>query len=152
MKLKLIALFVSLLLILIVLEPSIYASNISTDITSNDFVEQFDPNQPNQSKTVTAIQNPIISTIIQIANPILSIIQIIGALLSVVSVAFFGFSLIVSVNPELMSDIGVDFGMGDKSPDAKKKMLNFGRHMLIGSVLLFSSVSVVKIVFKIFLS
>ncbi len=123
-------------------------TEIDTSITSDNFLNDFNPNgnDPEKDKTGNAIARPFVSTITSIVNPILGVIQSIGGLLTIVSVAMFGFGMVLSGNGGLAQDLGLKLGR----PQLKVDLLNFGRTLLIGSVLLFSSATLVKFVFRIF--
>ena len=121
---------------------------IDTDITSDKFLDEYNPN--NRSKETGAVgklSSPIIKFIVTIVNKLVGVIQLIGGLLSIVSVAIFGFALVVSGNGDLAADLNLNIA---GKPRGKKELLDFGRSMLIGSVLLFSSATLVRFVFNIF--
>ena len=128
---------------------------IDTKITSNSFIRDLSPDGLNG--TAEQISTPFVSFIHQIVNPILGVVQIIGGVLTVISIAIFGFNMLLGGNSELANDIALGLGMhGEKEgqkegPDAKKEMLDFGRSLLIGAVLLFCSATIVKFVFSIFM-
>ena len=119
---------------------------IDTKITSDKFLEQYDPHKSVTGK-VEKITSPVTTFITTIVNKILGILQQIGGLLSIVSVAMFGFALIVSGNGRLAGDLNLNIG---GKPQGKKELLDFSRSFLIGSVLLFSSATLVRVVFSIF--
>lgn len=127
---------------------SLAAGNaIDTDITSNTFLNDFNPNG-NVTGPVNAISSPIANSIVAIVNPIVGIIQVIGGILTVISIAMFGFGMILSSNGKLANELGFHA----HSPKGKRALLDFGRTLLIGSVILFSSFTLVKFVLNIFIS
>lgn len=127
---------------------------IDTKITSDSFIRDLSPDGLNG--TAEQISTPFVNFIHQIVNPILGVVQIIGGILTVVSIAIFGFNMLLGGNSELANDLALGHGMlggkdGPKEgPGAKKEMLDFGRSLLIGAVLLFCSATIVKFVFSIF--
>lgn len=145
MKRYIIKLFILVILfILIIGTPnSIYAKKINTDITSDSFKEQFDPLDENPSTTTETIAKPLMNSIVEIVNSILGVIQVIGGILSIVSIAVLGFSKILSSDEGLSKDLGIN------APNARKKLLDQGRLLIIGSILLFFSATFVRIVFKV---
>ncbi len=130
---------------------------IDTKITSNSFIRDLSPDGLNG--TAEQISTPFVSFIHQIVNPILGVVQIIGGVLTVISIAIFGFNMLLGGNSELANDIALGHGIGmhgekggpKEGPGAKKEMLDFGRSLLIGAVLLFCSATIVKFVFSIFM-
>ena len=119
---------------------------IDTDITSDNFLNEFDPNKK-ASGAVNNLSSSFIDLIVTVVNKILGIIQQLGGLLSIVSVAIFGFALVISGNEKLAGDLNLNIA---GKPRGKKELMDFSRSMLIGSVLLFSSATLVRFVFKIF--
>lgn len=133
-------------------------TSIHLDITSNEFVDEFNPNKDkNTDKQVDAIATPISESIIKIANIVLGVVQLLGGILAVISIAIYGFGMVISTHGPLAHDLGFGGGPGIfggfmKTPDAKMSLLNFGRSLLIGSVLLFCSVTLVKFVLNVMIS
>lgn len=117
-------------------------SSIHLDITSDEFIEDFNPNG-DMSKEVDAIASPIANSIVNITNVIIGIIQVIGGILAVISITIFGINLVLSTHKPLAIDLG--FG---KSPDDMKALLDFGRGMLIGSILLLAGGTFVRLILK----
>ena len=138
-------LFFIIVFILIMGTPYSNADTLHLDITSDEFVEQFDPNKE-MSNEVDAIATPISTSIINIVEIILGIIQLIGGILAVIAITMFGFNLVLATHKPLAMDLG--FG---KTPDDRKAMVDFARSLLIGAVLLFSSGTFVKIMLGILL-
>ncbi len=125
------------------------AQKIETDITSDKFIDDFDPEKMTTGDASYKLSTPFISTITNIVNPVLGIVQVIGGILMIVSIAIFGFGMILSGNEGLARDLAMNFG-GVSGPEAKRKLLDFGRSLLVGSVLLFGSATLVQFVFKVF--
>lgn len=123
------------------LEHEDEAETIDTDIMGDTFLNDFNPN----GTEVNKVASPFISVILQIANPVLGIIQVIGGFLMVVSIAMFGFNLIVSSNGALARDLKI----GGNNPEKTKDLLDYGRSLLIGSVLLFTGATLVKLIFNV---
>jgi hypothetical protein len=121
--------------------------DLDTDITSDDFVNQFDPTKESQG-TASNLASPVTNTIVAVVNPILGVIQVIGAILMVVSIALYGFNILLSSDEGL----GKDLGVGRPTPNMKKDLYSAWRGLMIGSVLLFFSATFVKIMFKVFTS
>ena len=122
-------------------------SDIHLDITSDEFLEDFNPNNKNMTNEVNAIVNPLSTTIVNVANIILGIVQVIGGILAVVSITIFGLNLVLSTHKPLAIDLG--FG---KTPDERRAMVDFGRSLLIGAVLLLASVTFVKLLMDLLLT
>lgn len=121
---------------------------IDTDITSDKFQTDLDPTK-NMSEDVENMSKPFTSLIIKMTNKIMGIIQVIGGLLAIVSIGIFGFYMVATSHGPLARDLGIG-NKAQSNPNAKIAVLDLGRNMLIGSVLLFSSATIVKFVFKIF--
>lgn len=125
---------------------------IDTDITGNTFIEDLKPD--NLNGTPEKLSTPFVNLIHNVVNPILGVVQVIGGILTVVSIALFGLGMLLSGNEHLAGDLGLrmmgDHGGHGGGPDAKVELLNFGRALLIGAVLLFCSATIVKFVFYIF--
>ncbi len=140
-----------LIIIILFLMTSIHVvyaddGNVSTKIMDNGFIEEFKPgNGGNDS-----IANTVLDQIIPIINKILGIVQVIGVILMVISIAFFGFKIIMSNNSELLGPLGLNGGLsrGDKTPGDNAQIRHWMWLVLIGSVLLFMSSTIVRIVFK----
>lgn len=84
------------------------------------------------------------NTIQALVNPILGLLQVLGGILLVVSIAIFG----------LLTVAGVDGGTIIESlggPKAKIQVREAARLVIIGSALLFSGSTIVKIVMNIFI-
>lgn len=127
---------------------SLAANTIDTDIRSNTFLDEFSPiKEDSDSEEVNAVAVPLIDAVIAIVNPILAIVQVIGGFASVISIAFFGFKNILSAGGGLSRDLGIG-GEGEQ-PKERMKLFASGRAVIIGSLLLLTSSTIVRIVFKI---
>lgn len=149
MKKYLIKTFLLIIIIFTLLSTlfyTVYADDINLDITSKQFSEEFKPGKKD-SATTNALSSPFINTIIQVVNPVLGIIQVFGAILSVVSIALFGITMVLS-STNFFSAI---FNIPDENPNARASMLEYLRYLIIGSVLLTASVTIVRVVFKLFM-
>ena len=72
--------------------------------------------------------------------------------MTIISIAIFGFGLFLNGNDKLAMDLGFGIVRRHKAggPEAKMELLDFGRGIFIGSVLLFSGAAIVKIIFAVF--
>lgn len=125
---------------------------IDTGITSDsNFANEFNPQKIDidGKSAVGKMSKPFTNAITGIVNPILGVIQTIGGLLMIVSIAVFGFYMVVMSHGPLAQDLGIGGPRGN-GPEAKINLLNFGRSLLIGSVLLFTSATLVRFVFNLF--
>lgn len=122
------------------------SKTIDTSITSDNYIEKFNPNNTGNIGTAGTISTPIIKFIKQVINPILAIVQIIGVLLCMVSVGMYGIGLLLSSNAPLAKDLNISIA----GADTKVALLEYGRKLLIGSVLLLGSTTIVRFVFGIF--
>lgn len=124
------------------------AQKLETDITSDKFLNDFDPEKMTTGDNSYKLSTPFVNTITNIVNPVLGIVQAIGGILTIISIAIFGFGMILSGNEGLAKDLGMNFG-GVSGPEAKRKLLDFGRSLMIGSILMFSSATLVQFVFRV---
>lgn len=115
---------------------------IDTSITSDQFVSDLDPNK--LSGVPKSMSTTAINFLQKIINQVLGIIQAIGGFIMIVSLGIYGYGLLLSGNNDLAKDLGI------KNSHNVADIKNFGRSILIGSVLLFFSTIIVKFVFKIF--
>lgn len=124
--------------------------NIDTSILSNSFITNLNPEGMND--TAETLSTPFVNFIHRIVNPILGFVQIIGGILTIISIAIFGFGLFLNGNDKLAMDLGFGIVRRHKAggPEAKMELLDFGRGIFIGSVLLFSGAAIVKIIFAVF--
>ena len=113
---------------------------IDTDITSNEFTQEFSPHGEVPEMAISFI-NPIIN----ISNKIFGILQIFGGLLTIVSIAFLGFNKILSAD----ADFTGEFGM--HNPHRQIKLVKVMRGIVIGAIILFTSSTIVRIIFDVFL-
>ena len=113
-------------------------ATIDTSITGDGFTKALNPD--GISGTAEQLSNPFVKFIHEVVNPILGFIQIIGGILTVVSIALFGFGMLLTGNEHLSGELGLRMmggPHGGGGPEAKLELLNFGRRLLIGAVLLF---------------
>ena len=146
---------ISLLIIiacLLVSTQTTYAITLKTDITDDAFINDFNPKNGATGKTQNAIATPISNFIVTIANAILTIIQIIGGIVAIISVALFGLSSIISSDMPLMEDIFGSKMPGRSSPEYKIALQDFFRRMIIGAILLLAGSSIVKIIMGLLLN
>lgn len=115
---------------------------IDTSITSDQFVSDLDPNKV--SGEPKSMSTTVINFLQKIIKPVLGIIQAIGGFIMIVSLGIYGYGLLLSGNNGLAKDLGI------KQPHNVAGIKDFGRSILIGSVLLFFSTIIVKFVFQIF--
>lgn len=80
---------------------------IDTSILSDSFVSGLNPE--GLDGMAETLSTPIVNFIHRIVNPILGFIQIIGGLMSIVSVAMFGFGLFLNGNDKLANDLDLGF-------------------------------------------
>lgn len=74
-------------------------------------------------------------------------LQIIGAIGAVVSIAIYGFKHIFGADPRMARDLGIP--LNDRgSPNMRLELFDWARGMLIGSLILFFSSTLVKVVYK----
>lgn len=122
---------------------------IDTSITSEGFIKSLNPN--GLSGEAEEWSNPFVKFIHSVVNPILGFVQVIGGILTVISIALFGLGMLLSGNEHLAGELGLKIGGAHGGgPEAKLELLNFGRRLLIGAVLLLFSASIVKFVFYVF--
>ena len=144
--------FLILLIFALLIIPfyKVYADDINLDITDPSFSEEFKPSD-SESGITSDLASPFVNTIVQVVNPILGILQVIGILLSVVSLSFFGLAIISSnTDTDLLGSI---LPMsGKSSPEATERFKIFFRNFFIGAFFLVSSTTIVKIVFKLFMN
>ena len=141
--------FVSLLLFALLnsLFYTVYANDINLDITSDTFSEEFKPGE-DESGITEDLASPFVNTILQIVNPILGIIQVIGFVLSVISISFFGLVAIAS-HTDLFNDILPT--SEDQSPVTMEKYRIFLRNFMVGAIFLTSATTIAKIIFDFFM-
>ena len=146
MEKKWIFLIINILIILVFstfFTTSVNAAN--TKITSEKFANEFNPTKEDGGE----ISGVFTNNILKITNIVLGILQTIGVIIGVLSIAIFGYNRILSANENIGNTIGMT--TASNSANTRVAMMNLARNMLIGSVLLFSSITLVRIVFNIFL-
>lgn len=149
-KLILVNIIIVFMLGIFLLATPVQAEKVDTSIiTGSTFTDEFNPNKQT-SKEEETLTKPITKSITTIVNKVLGIIQIIGGILTLISVAVFGFNRLISSDKALAADLGLKPAHG-QSPDTRVALLTYGRSMVIGSIFLFSSVTIVRFVFNIFM-
>ncbi len=78
---------------------------IDTDITGNTFIEDLKPD--NLNGTPEKLSTPFVNLIHNVVNPVLGVVQVIGGILTVVSIALFGLGMLLSGNEHLAGDLGL---------------------------------------------
>lgn len=149
------AILITILFILVIGIPHITLaddSKVNTKIYEDGFINDFDPNKEvGENQAVGAVEKPIINAIVNVINPILGTIQVIGGLVAVLSIAFYGFKHILGADPGMSRDLGMP--TNDRgSPNMRIELHNWARVMIIGSILLFFSSTLMKIVFNMLMS
>ena len=77
---------------------------LNTDITSDNVIDQFNPS--GELNDTQSWADPITNFIAgNIANRILSIIQVIGGILTIISLALYGLFSIIKIDPKLAEDL-----------------------------------------------
>ena len=131
-----------------------YSAWTELDITSDEFVDQFNPKNVGGE----TISDPAINVMIPVINRILGIIQILGAIILVVSIALAGINGVLSSEDSLAEDLGISLGKNineygnqlDGVKQLNKSALSkIIRRGILGSAILFFSSTIVKIVFNI---
>ena len=126
---------------------------IDTDIMSNTFTDQFNP----ENNGDNAISRKFTTLIVLIVNKILGILQVIGAILLVVSLGITGINGIFGAGDGFAEDLGLSIGTSSNEYRDNIKgvqTINKGtiskiiRKISIGSFILFGSSTIVQIVFK----
>ncbi len=118
---------------------------LDTDITSNNIVKQFNPN--GEDGDIQGWASPITNFLVKnISNKVLTIIQVIGGILTILAVALYGFISIVGVDQRLSNDLFGATLPGRESPNFRMNLQDVLRRVIIGSILLFASGTIVKAV------
>lgn len=126
---------------------------IDTDIMSNTFTDQFNPKNSGDD----AISRKFTALTVLIVNRILGILQIIGAVLLAVSIAIAGLNGILGAGGDVAEDLDLTVGesynkYGNRVTGvktlSKAALTMIIRRISIGSIILFGSATIVKIVFK----
>lgn len=129
-------------------------SELDTSILSSRFTSELKPDGTDGN--AESFSTPFVELIQTVVNSVLGVVQIIGGVLMIVSIALYGIGMLISGNEHLAHTLGLESlasgprGGGRRGPEVRFELLNFGRILIIGSVLLFSSATIVKFVFKIF--
>lgn len=126
-----------------------YKTNISTDITDGNFIKQFSLDDKNNNNGPI---EPILSLIQYVTGIVLGIIQVFSGFLMVVTIAYTGFKMILSTdannNGGLAANLGFD-DLGNSSPAGQKRLQEFMQHLMIGTVITFTSTTIARAIFKI---
>ena len=129
------------------------AKSINVDITSPDFINEFNPKQEGGD----VISEPFITTITDVVNRILGLLQVFGAVILVLSIAAAGLNGIIATNEGLAEDLDIAVGTseteyrtmtGVAQPLNKKAVQKIIRRTIIGGILLLMSSSIVRFVFN----
>lgn len=128
---------------------------LNTDILADDFINQFNPKEDGGS----IISEPFINVIVPIVQLVLTILQIIGAVIFVLSIAAAGLNGIIATADGLAEDLDLSIGStineygakleGVAQPLNKKAIQKIIRRSVIGSIFLMLGTTIVKIVFNI---
>lgn len=145
-----------ILLILIIASPlpkyTVQAAEgdvLETDIINGNLQEKFNPNN-GLTGAEKKIAQPFTKLILKIVNAIVGIIQVIGGLLTIVSIAIYGFYMVVRGNETLASQLNIGGNRGG-NPKVRQVVSEFGTQLVIGAILLFMSSTIVKFVLSIFM-
>lgn len=120
--------------------------SLSVSINTDDLSDEFDPNKSGAKGDIdtSKITNLIVSVVKQVSG----VIQLVGGIIMAVSLALFGLYRVFGSNTDLIKDIGIK-GL-NATPNNTRALLDVGRSIVIGSVLLFSSATIVNFIFNIF--
>lgn len=131
------------------------AATINTDILAESFVNEFNPKEDGAN----VISEPFINVIVPIVKLILTILQIIGAVIFVLSIAAAGLNGIIATADGVAEDLNLSIGNtineygakleGVAQPLNKKAIQKIIRRSVIGSIFLMLGTTIVKIVFNI---
>lgn len=119
-------------------------TTIDTDITTDNFTE-FNPNKSNGK--INQMTDPFVNVITPVVQKVLGLLKLFSGFIMVISLALFGLYRVLAANPELTRDLGITSIV----PKNTKILMDAGRAVIIGSILVFSSSSVVELVMNIFL-
>ena len=126
-----------------------YKTNISTDITDGNFIKQFSLDDKNNNNGPI---EPILSLIQYVTGIVLGIIQVFSGFLMVVTIAYTGFKMVLSADADnnggLAANLGFD-DLGNSSPAGKKRLQEFMQHLMIGTVITFTSTTIARAIFNI---
>ena len=147
MKKYLVKIFLLIILFLLIIYiPYSNAADINLNITSDEFIEEFNPNSE-MSDEVNVIAKPIATSMMEIVRIALGVIQVIGGILAVISITIFGLNMILATHKPLANDLG--FG---RTPDDLKALVDFGRTTLIGATLLLAGGTIVKLILNVLIT
>lgn len=140
----------TILIIIITLVMGTYNSCFASDkydITGDAFKNEWNPttDQGSQESIIQTGSKPFTDLIVFIINNVLGIIQILAGLLMVLCIAFTGFNLLLTSNNVLAHEIGLNPG----NVNTLKRLQDFNRHLLTGTVFVFCSTTIVRTVFNV---
>ena len=141
---------ITILTIIFMLLIGTYYSCLASDkydITGDRFKNEWNikNDQGNQEIYIKTGSEPFMNLITFIINKVLGIIQIFAGLLMVLCIAFTGFNMLLTSNHVLASEIGLHA----KNVPVLKRLQDFNRHLLTGTVLVFFSTTIVRIAFDV---
>ena len=128
--------------------------NLELNILDEKFTEQFNPNNTGGEW----LSDPFIKIIIPVVNKILSLLQVLGAILMVIMLALAGFNSILGTGDGLADDLGLAQAKSTNEygyESVKAQMINktllskIIRRGVLGAFFLFMGSTLVKIVIKI---
>lgn len=128
---------------------------VDTNIFRDDFANEFDPGSETGGYNIS---NPVIKIIIPVVNQILAILQIIGAIVLVISLALAGFNGILGSGDGFSEDLGLNVGSSINEYGnsvtgvqnlTKGSLSKILRRAFIGTIILEFSATIVRIVFAI---
>lgn len=125
----------------------VYADEYSLNSVAEDF-------DPTKGENEGGLADKVLGQVAGIVNKVLGIIQIIGAILAVISIAYFGFQMIAGTNEQTMEALNIDTLLQNKKdgPSAVYQIRKYMWRLLIGSILLFSGSTIVRIVYNLFMN
>lgn len=133
------------------------SKTIETDILNPNFTNEFDPSKDADE----GLTGPFTKIIVSVASRILTILQIIGGIIFVISLAMAGLNGIFGVGEGVAEDLGLNIGKTRSDAGIeydtvnqlnKRTLSKIIRRSTIGSIFLLSSTTIVKIVFHLFSS
>ncbi len=126
----------------------VYADN-ETFTIDESMIDDFDPTKSDDG----TLAETVLDQGAGLVNKVLGIIQIIGAILAVISIAYFGFQMIAGTNEQTMKALSIDTLLENKKdgPSDVYQIRQYMWRLLIGSILLFSGGTIVRIVYNLFM-
>lgn len=80
-------------------------NEIDTNIIGDNFIKDLKPD--NLDGPAEQLSTPFVELIQNVVNPVLGVVQVIGGILTVVSIALFGLGMLLSGNEHLAGDLGL---------------------------------------------